>query len=398
MLVAYEYPGYHSKSGAALARRVKQVAESFELNGWQVTVVHKDQVGETGDKLCVVKKESASITRIPVRSDRSEFSVFERSIFRRLFTLYCLLKKGDRTYRWAESARRSLPLSQLSRPDLVISFFTPRGPIVLGRYFAKKYDAPWIADLQDELDQGTLSSNKYFSALNGYLSHVWVKKILSAAKAVVHVSPEWANVDSAILGRHIACIRHAMADHRTEIYNRTDSTEFRVFYGGSIEPAGQELETLNKVLLEVRAQKPVKLIMAGGEKAHYAFRNSLDESIDIEYAGWLDAEAYSQTIKSSHCCLIVPWSGADRQAIPSKFYEVCTMRPVWIVGKDSGAFSSLVGDLKHPLGRYGDVAFNVSALEKAVAGDYSSMFTLDKCAVAPITERQLCEHYLRLVN
>lgn len=398
MLVAYEYPGYHSKSGAALARRVKQVAESFALNGWQVTVVHKDQVGETGDDLCVVRKESSLVTRIPVRSDRPEFSMFERSVFRKLFTLYCLLKKGDRTYRWAESVKRHLPLSQLNRPDLVISFFTPRGPIVLGNYLAKKYDVPWIADLQDELDQGTLSSNQYFSALNSYLSHIWVKKILSPAQSVVHVSPEWAEVDSAILGRKIACIRHAMADQSVDLYNREDTGEFRVFYGGSIETMGQELETLNSVLLKVNAKKQVKLIIAGGERAQLAFRNSLDKNLDIEYAGWLDAEAYSQAIMRSHCCLIVPWSGTDRQAIPSKFYEVSTMRPVWIVGKDSGAFKSLVDDLKHPIVQYGNVAFNVSALEKAIAGDYSSMFTLDKCAVPPVTERQLCEHYLRLLN
>jgi hypothetical protein len=287
----------------------------------------------------------------------------------------------------------------MARPDLIISFFTPRGPLVLGNYFSRKYNVPWIADLQDELDQGTLSTNKYFSSLNSYLSHIWVRYTLSSANAVVQVSPEWAKADSKILRREVACVRHAVAVNTSVgLYNEDTSSCFKIFYGGSVELENQELKTLNEVLAGARLRKSVKLVIAGSEKTYSTFRSNITSEIEMEYAGWLDGEAYKERIREAHCCLIIPWSGMNRQAVPSKFYEVCTLRPVWIVGKDSGAFTSLTKDCGHPAGNYGSVVFNIAALEKAINNDYSSMFTSDKCGIPLTSEDTLWQYYVRLLN
>jgi hypothetical protein len=400
LLIAYEYHGYHSKGGAALSRRVKQVADSFNTNGWEITVIHKDQRNETENNSFCIKVQPEGIKRIVVKQSVSSVGLFDMPVLSKLFSLYCLLYKGDRTYKWATDVIKNLEASGLSKPDLIISFFTPRSPLMLGKYFSEYFNVPWIADFQDEVDQGTLSTNRYFTALTRSLSHIWMRKTLSSAAAIVQVSPEWAKTDGIILSRAVTCVRHAIGHKKEDsnLYNENADSDFQIFYGGSIELANQQLTVLNTVLTRVKPNRPVKLVVAGAENIYQIFRANLDHSIKIEYKGWLDAAAYNQCLLESHCCLIIPWSEKNRQVIPSKFYEVCTLRPVWVVGRDSGAFKTLYNDWGCPLHQFGDVEFNISVLERAINNDYSLMFTLDKCERKPMTGKDLCQQYLRLLN
>jgi glycosyltransferase involved in cell wall biosynthesis len=392
LLLAWEYQGYHSARGAALSRRIKQVANSFASNSWDVTVIHRDNIGETGTSDFIVKQESPNIKRIVVKAKEEEYGALDFGVFRRFLTVYYLLFKGDRTYKWAADVIRNHEKFNLDSPDLIISFFTPRGPLYLGSFFSKKYQSKFIIDFQDEVDQGN-------SSLNKHLSYIWTRRIVKNATAIVHVSPEWAERDGEILNRKIETIRHAVSDWKdTPVTKVKNDDTFVIFYGGSIDEENQKLDVLKAVLIKANLPEKVKFVISGHENTYRFFKETLGDKYVIESTGWLNATEYSQQINAADCILIIPWCNPTRMVIPSKFYEIAMSgKPIWIVGNDTGAFSTLLEEWQCPALKLNDIDFQVEALTKALGGDFGYMFDGEQCRGAIISEKDLYKFYLKLI-
>jgi hypothetical protein len=392
LLIGYEYQGYHSPRGAALSRRVRQIAHSFAANGWNVTVIHKDCIDETKDKPFVKQKETPFINRIAVKATKGEYLGLDKiAPLRMLLTFYYLLYRGDRTYKWAKDVIRNHKSFNLATPDLIISCFTPRAPLLLGSFFTKLFGCKWIADFQDEVDQGNSNANKK-------LSYIWTRKILKRAHAIVQVSPEWAARDGRILGRKVEVIRHAVpADAPLPTTGLSSNIPYTIFYGGGINPEEQGLDVLEQVLSNFIGVE-LRILIAGHKNTFEYFNRVLGNTCTIEYAGWLNHADYKTIIANCHCVLIVPCSLATRQVVPSKFYEMlATKKTIWIVGNDSGAFNSIFSECNMPSIPLGNIQYQVAALQAALKGDFSFMFIPENCRKPLLTEKELFNSYMRFI-
>ena len=394
LIFAWEYNGYHSVRGTALSKRPRQIAESFVKQGWQVTVIHKDHRGESGDKPYFSTIESSGVHRISIKSTKDTEALPSNPLVRKLETMFYVSMRGDRTYKWSDDVKKNfadLPLR--GKPTYIIAMFSPRVPLYLGNYFSAKLGIPWIADLQDPIYEGV--SRKTWPALNR-----WLRTILKSAHAIVHVSPKWAGADAERFGMPVATIRHAIVDSipLPTVEKSRSKREFTVFYGGSISADIQSLGVVRQVIQNAAKKGvSVKIVLAGNENARTHFSSSLGEE-NIEYKGWLSWDEMNLAIAASDCTLVVPWS-AERIGIPSKFYELCAYdKPIWIAGYDLGAFPILFAEWEHPAIDVGNAVTQTDAIIRAANGDYSALFRLSVCTGNLLREDGLCSAFEKLMH
>lgn len=126
LIFAWEYPGYNSKQGAALSRRIGQVANDFLRNNWIVTVVHRDNINENTTKDFFIDKSfNSKLIRIPIIGEGiNNYHWFEKyKVIRKIFTFIVAFFWGDRSFKWAFKVKKILPTIELpSKPTLIISF------------------------------------------------------------------------------------------------------------------------------------------------------------------------------------------------------------------------------------------------------------------------------------
>jgi hypothetical protein len=393
LIFAWEYDGYHSVQGTALARRITQVADAFNGNDWDVTVIHRDHRDESKDKPYKINTEKDGIKRICVKSGKiDDFS--RNALVRKMETLYYAAFHGDRTYKWAKEVVRHFDsFGSDIKPDLLVSFYTPRAPIFLGHYFSKKLKAPWIADIQDPMLAGISKTAKG-------PCRAWMRRMLKPAKSIVHISPEWAAADAKEVNLPIKVIRHAVPENAPLVTKRPELMDeykdyFTIFYGGSLSGRIQSLELLKKVVSTGPYKKEIKILVAGNANVYNLFREQFGETV-VKHLGWLSPEQMREYVAASSCTLLIPWS-QERVGIPSKFYELCSYpRPIWIIGYDLGAFSSLLHEWKSPELLITDPDFQKKALTAAMNDDYSLMFNLEKCRGKIIRANDLYDEYIKL--
>ncbi len=395
IVFAWEYYGYHSKGGTALSRRVAQVANSFLDNGWSVTVVHKDQIGESGNNSYYIE-EKGTFKRISVKQQHNtDPSSIANPFVRKIQTAYYVLFKGDRSHQWTNDVLAIQDVILSNKPDLIISFYTPRGPLTLGSVFSQITSTPWIADLQDELKEGL--STQMIS-----LSRMWAEKILKSAAAVVQVSPEWAEQDSIFCGRKVSCIRHAIPVVNSLTPSKQNSDYFDIFYGGSLHKGSQSLHILVEVFKQLKLKNltsKIRLVLASNSDTVSTISECLSPYVTIKSMGWLSQDEYLTVIAQCNCFLVVPWSSLPRKVIPSKFYELCAWDlPIWVVGEDTGAFEILMREWEHPLLESNNIEKQTKLIEDILNGVDNKLFRISNCKGNPLYTSSLFDSYQQLLN
>lgn len=399
LIFAWEFFGYHSARGTALAKRPRQVAESFSNNGWDVIYIHKDHRDESGNEPFSVNTDIKGIRRIAIKSSKNTEVATKNSVIRKAETLYYVLRKGDRTIKWAIDVVNnfnSLGIDQ--KPDYIISFFTPRAPLFLGDHFSKILGVPWIADFQDPIYEGISRKTEPFC-------RKWTQKTTKSARKIVHISPKWGEWTASLLHREVSVIRHAIPkneiappDTQVDEFKEKYGNSFNVFYGGSISEGIQSLEVLKSV---IKACKEigitVKILLAGNENAQNIFINGLGTDAVVRL-GWLPQDVMKNYIFNCDCTLVVPWS-KERIGIPSKLYELCSYpKPIWIIGNELGPFKTLLTEWQHPPIKTDDVLWQTDVVKAAVNGDFSKMFNVSSCKGKMIRDTDLFEQFSALMQ
>lgn len=399
LLFALEYYGYHSVRGTALSKRARQISESFSTDGWEVTVIHKDQVNECGNDAFKIFNERERIKRISVKCEEN-FEDFEKNGFiRKIETLSYITFYGDRSHRWAINVIKYYNEFGISeQQDHIIALYQPRAPLHLGNYFSKKLNVPWIADLQDDVFRG-IAKNTIF------LSAIWMRRILKTAKAISQVSPEWAETDGKHLGYKINVIRHAIPDAIKmpeinvvpEQFSKNKGS-FNIFYGGSLSPHIQSLDVLKKVLSYANSiNLSFKIFIAGNESVYNHFCHELGSQHIIQL-GWLSKDEMNKYIFNCNCTLVITTSVMSGW-LPSKFYELCSYpKPIWIIGGDIDAFTSLLNEWKHNRILTGDFEYQKKALLEGVNSNYEYFFNLNNCKGEYLVAANLNKEYLKLMQ
>ncbi len=394
LIFALEYFGQHTVQGTALAKRPTQVAESFIDNGWDVVFVHRDGRDECGEKPFVVKNEANGITRIVVKMQGSYTDDHLPAPVRKVLTYYYVTYRGDRSYRWAEDAMHCIESCGVTlNPDLILGFYTPRGPLFLASHYARKLNVPWVADIQDPILSG-ISPGMSGQAIS------WMRKTLKTARSIFHISPASARHDAALLHMQITNLWHAVPEM---VPDRPQDKEdsllsdykdcFNVFYGGSVTEAQQPFTQVNQVIARA-AEKGLRIVvhLAGNKNAETIFSRNLGPD-HFHYLGWLDTTTVHKYIMNCQCTMVIPFK--TKIVVPSKLFELCAYpRPVWVIGEDSGSFADLMTDWGIEGYKVADAEYQTAAVLAAATGDFSKMLSLDRCTRPIVRASDLFDHYL----
>jgi hypothetical protein len=401
LILAWEYPGAHSRRGTALARRVGQVARGLAALGWSVTVIHRLQRRDDPAGSMVVQDVGSGthpVRRRAVAGPSTDSRLPKWLMpLRKGSTLWTAFSFGDRSGRWASKALRSIRVEGIEPPDIAIAFFTPRGPLAVASALHRQIGIPWIADFQDPWWEGTSKPLRAVVAR-------WMRKTLRSAAMVVQVSPEWAMEDAAVLKRDVTVVRHAVprADHIVRAGRPTrDDGAFRILYVGSLKEdegdLGPFMDALALVRQEEAGKRAIELYIAGGREswslfAYAATARGMPDA--VRWLGWLDEEALREAMQSADCLLLIPMFPKHRQGVPSKLFEYLAYdSPVLIAGRDSGGMKSLLEEWAHPPVVADTVQKIALAMRRARDGDLSGLLQHGTCGNPPVTEGTLASWY-----
>lgn len=399
LIFSWEYPGVNSARGAALSRRIGQVAEGFATQGWKVNIIHKNHINENIQNIQEGIKVNDYITRYPVVGPAisPESSLSRFSFLRRLATFYYIIFKGDRSFKWAQNALKFIKKDYIAKPDLIIGFYSPKGPLLAASLASKHFGIPWFADLQDPIYDGG-------KKILGDLNYIWSQKILKTSSSIFHVSPEWAEETSKIVNKEVFTIRHSIPNSLPPQNQPKTELTYSILYGGSMHREKQSPVLLLKALKSINqsADPKIRLQLAASESVFTTFKliaQEISYDIDlIEWLGWLSQSQLQNAFKNSDCLILIPWKSKDRIVVPSKLYEYMAYpKPILIAGPDSGAVASLLNEWQHPNVVCDTQGKIESAITKLYEGDPSHLLTRDLC-INPLEEENIAQLYINKFN
>ncbi|MFN3998535.1 hypothetical protein [Algoriphagus sp.] len=380
LFLCYHHPKNYNSQSAALVRRVGQYQQFFENQKWEI------------DYITIENKASDKIDFSSGRVLQIELENYVKNKFlNKLFTFYVLIFFGDVIGYSFYKSQKEIDNFLRNDYDLVISFFTPRGTIWLGKKVKEKFKLSWWVDVQDSLDEGL--SNK-----NLAIGIKWLKKQLKPADHIIHVSPEWKILDEDRIGKEILVQRHCIPECPRRVntldsfFQQDGNNKIKLFYAGNIH-----FHAMQPELLKVSMEDPkFKYYYAGSigvfEKLNYL-------GLRFVQLGHLDEATLASAFQNSDIILVFAWDTADRQVIPSKFYEACAFnKPIMIVGKDSGSFQSLFKEWGHP-NVIQETAEQVAlTLDNYSKGDLSNLFLTANCTKAISDKAQFSKFLSNLIS
>jgi hypothetical protein len=339
LFLCWEYEGYNSPQTAALVRRPRYFAESLFQDGFSVTVLftsteHVDTISENeaGGKLRLVsipgvKQEIAS-----------------SKLLNKLRTTWQLAMYGDFSGKWHEAVVNKIDSLHLQF-DVVVAFFTPRGPLYSAYCLKARHELKSIFDLQDPYHEGLTSTLSKVVLKNCF------RRIMRSADVVFCVNKEWSRELEIDFGIKATYLPHVIEDPVVidDSMTTEEKSSIVFFYSGSLEEDLQDpglffscLDKLEKSGL----YDGVEFRYAGNESKHKYFSSSLPPGIKYTYLGWLSKESlYAEISNSDILCVFPITSRTYKTCIPSKFYEFCRFaKPIMIIGDDTGAFADEMGD------------------------------------------------------
>lgn len=370
LFIAYHHPKNKSIQSSALVRRISQYHKFFESSNWEI------------DYIITENKNRSEIDFGLDRVLQIEVQEYlHNKILNKIFIFFVMLLFGD-IIGYSFYLRRQEISSFIRKDyDLVISFFTPRGTIWLGNHIKNKFKMPWWVDVQDSLDEGLSGSNLNFG-IN------WLRNKLRLADQIIHVSPEWKDLDETRILREILVQRHCIPDpveksHLLDgLFLNDGQAKVKLFYGGNIH-----FQAMSPELLKPAMGNPDFVFYYAGLKDVYI--ELINLGLEFTELGVLDERSLISGYQNSDIILIFAWNNAERQVIPSKFYEACAFgKPILIVGKDSGSFKKLFEEWGHP-----NVVLETEeqvslALENYSNGDFSGLFLPSNCSNELSTKAQ----------
>ncbi len=399
LLVAWDYPHADHATGAAVGRRVRQLASAFAAHGWEVDVIIREHFAlpeRTAPRTLVEWFGGGTVTIHCVPGPNGKPA--ERlAPLRVLSSGWHAIRMGDRTGQWGRAAIEYLRRGTVRRPDIVIGFYTPRGPLLTAAWAGCHWNVPWIADLQDEWSQGSSPALRP-------LVRRWMRRALRRAARVVQVSPEWAEMDRRALGRPIDVVRHAVPAnfHATAVNAQAAPRLLTLLYSGSLNIREQDprplLVALRDLANAARGAR-ARLAIASTAPAFEMWKRAAAE-VGVEEAlhwlGWLNEAQLEHATSRADALVLIPLSTPDRPGVPSKLFAyLATGTPVLIAGPDSGGLTSLFSEWKAPDVLCSDASRVRDALARLAAGDRSLLLQRSALGRAPLDEHSLGDTYLR---
>lgn len=388
LILSWENPIKPTIQGTALARRIKQLVDGLSQYNCSITLVHYDHNNEVLDGNYYYNFKNINQAHVHRYAVPAQCNEDKNRVIRKVKTLCYSLTIGDRTGIWGIKSFRLLR-KKITKPDLILSFFTPRGPILLGFLFSKYFKSKWQVDFQDEFDHGLSSYLRWTMKL-------WTTQILKRAILVTHVSPEWAIRDGELLKKEFNVVRHAVNLNTSVLSLPKNNLDYTILYYGSLDVVGQNTSVFFEAFNRINSEENFNIVFsyAGPKSVFDTFLRYGADTEKIKYLGWLNQEKLYGEINKADCLLLLPWSAPGRQVVPSKMYEYAGFnKPVLIAGDDTGSMISLLKEWHHPNVVLRDADKVKYALKAILEGDNSLFFSKTKCKNV-MTENQLIVNLL----
>lgn len=354
--------------------RVGQLISGFCSLGHEVSVIHRDQLGEVVGGYFETKKWNYAggiVERTVIKEKDSINRIFTQNpILRFIKTYYQLLYLGDWSGIWAIQSFERLK-NVIDPPHIILSFFTPRGPLFLGKLLGDYWNVPYVFDFQDEWDQGLRNDQRF-------LARFWMKRVVKKARHLVHVSPEWAKRDSKQLDKAFMTLRHAVPESKSATH-KMGSDKFVMLYVGSIDRDNQDIESFLSAITRFSNKKNIIFQYAGHQSTSEHLKGII-KGIEYEYLGWLDQDTLDHYVSNSTTLLLFGWRSATRVVVPSKLYYYMSFdKPILIVGKDSGSLMKLLHDWHHSKCIHEDADRIEEVILEGTNSDYTNYLIPGNC-------------------
>lgn len=305
---------------------------------------------------------------------------------------------GDFSQSWQPCAREAAALvANAVNIDACIGEHSPDAGIHLARWFAERYQVPWIADFRDPMLFG-------FGQRVRPVLEPFARRMLSTATHVVNVTPRFVQLDEELFRRPTSLITNGFdPDQFAEPEPPRSRNELRIVYTGSVWlPSSLRifLEGLAELRRRVGSNRfhHIRLVYRGGSAGLVAeFAKDVGVADVLDCAGHVPhAEAVS-LVRSAHLLLVLStsrransdpyWSNG---VYPGKTFEyIGSRRPILCVPGDAGSLDELLRNTEagRSLGTPEGIAadLDVSLAEWEGTGDVPSCD--NNALIAPYSRR-----------
>lgn len=239
------------------------------------------------------------------------------------------------------------------KPDAIISSSAPVTGHIIARELKKTYDIPWLADLRDLWSQ---NHNYYYSPLRRMFDRRLERRTLSAADALVTVSPLWADrLNSLHQDRAVYTVTNGFDPAMADAAHVRLSSKFTItytgnIYGGKQSPARLFTSLRNLISEGIINPGDVEVRFYGSRLAWLEKEiNKSGLSGIVRQYGLVSPQAALEKQKESQLLWLLDWDDpAENGWYPLKVFEYLgTRRPVLATGGVTGnAVDTLLSETK----------------------------------------------------
>lgn len=377
LIFAYECSPYHLHTSTIGAQRPAQFAKYLPAFNWRVIVLccdsRKRRVFDRNDIKSIeyiVKQyfpnphQSESII-IPIPSlkydgiiDRlwSWLNAKNSHVFNFLRKILTFVKffKGDYSQSWQPCARLAADLiAKKTKIDCCLGEHSPDAGLFLAKWYAKKYNVPWIADFRDPILQS-------YSKFLRLLFSPFVKKMFKSASVIVNVNPYWSGLDKQLFNRPVRTVTNGFDPCEFDSNTKMEQETVFVGYFGNFN----KMDIINEytglhIFLKGLAQfidrnnnlkNKIKFIYRGRDSHKVNFlvkKNNVENS--VEAASAVTRCETLRLMQKCHALLLVSVSPHVNDELlkqgfyPGKVFEYFgALRPILCIPGDKGMLEELV--------------------------------------------------------
>jgi hypothetical protein len=242
--------------------RIQEIMKHLVEFGWKITVVSPEPFPCKNLDQVLIQHESFEniLEKLPNSEKYSGFQGRLQKYFPFLNhsttnfisrQIKSLIFIPDRHNKWRRRVCKQVKDIQSHGPfELILSSSSPVSAHLIGRFFAKKWDLPWVADLRDLWSD---NHNYPFSGWRLFLDKKIERFVLKDAKVIVTVNNSWVKILERKFEQPIFCIENACKFSKRDSYQH-QIHKIRLSSLGPIYPGDHNLKQLLSLLIGIQAQ------------------------------------------------------------------------------------------------------------------------------------------------
>jgi len=229
-------------------------------------------------------------------------------------------------------------------PDLIYASGPPFSAFLIARLLARKYRAPWVAELRDRW-----SDDPYYPPVpwRRWIVAALERRLLTSAAALVTVSEPWAETYRRRYSQPVMAIYNGYnaADYSTAAPGAPDAGHVSIVYTGRIYPGRRDPSPLFEAMALTRHKDAVRVSFYGTVRSSVmplAERHGVADLVQVHshvpHREAMEIQARADVL------LLMQWDDPREQGnVPGKLFEyLAARRPILGLGLEDGVPASII--------------------------------------------------------